>query len=103
VVWQETPATSHHASFLVLPQVREVSTRIYEGAAGGRMLMVIDRDADLRLEMRVYLGTLTITRDNIGEIRRSLFMPWDSAWNGWVRDETAAREKNKSPTGSETD
>lgn len=43
-------------------------------------------------ELRTYLDTLTITGENIGEIRRSLFLPWDSAWNGLVREETAARE-----------
>ena len=30
--------------------------------------------------------------NNIGDIRRSLFVPWESQWNGWVRDETASRE-----------
>lgn len=60
-----------------------------EGAWQGIM---VDRDADLRREMRAYLDTLTIHGDNIGEIRRSLFVPWDSQWNGWVRDETAIRE-----------
>jgi NTP pyrophosphatase (non-canonical NTP hydrolase) len=44
------------------------------------------------VELRAYLDTLIITSDNIGDIRRSLFFPWDSRWNGWVRDETAARE-----------
>lgn len=43
-------------------------------------------------EMQAYLGRLTITGDNIGDIRRSLFMPFDSSWNGLVRDETAKRE-----------
>ena len=54
--------------------------------------LVVDRDADLRREMQTYLRTLTITSDNIGGIRRLLFVPWDSQWNGWVRDDTAARE-----------
>lgn len=54
--------------------------------------LVIDRDALLLTELRGYLDTLTITSDNIGDIRRSLFLPWDSMWNGWVRDETASRE-----------
>ena len=47
---------------------------------------------DYDIELRVYLNTLTITSENIGDIRRSLFFPWDSAWNEMVRDETAARE-----------
>lgn len=46
----------------------------------------------LLLELRAWLDTQTITSDNIGDIRRSLFFPWDSKWNGWVRDETAERE-----------
>jgi hypothetical protein len=57
--------------------------------------IMVDRDAGLRIELRAYLDTLTITGDNIGDIRRSLFMPWDSPWNGWVRDETAERENLK--------
>jgi hypothetical protein len=48
------------------------------------------------VELRNYLDTLTITSDNIGNIRRLLFFPWDSAWNALVRDETAARE-NRPP------
>jgi hypothetical protein len=54
--------------------------------------LLIDRNAILRQELRVYLDTLTITGDNIGDIRRQCFVPWDSAWNAWVRDETASRE-----------
>lgn len=60
--------------------------------------IMVDRDADLRIEMRTYLDTLTITGDNIGDIRRSLFMPFNSSWNGWVRDDTAERERPAAPT-----
>ena len=59
--------------------------------------LVIDRDADLLVEMRNWLDTQTITGENIGNIRRQLFMPWDSLWNGWVRDETATRERPPLP------
>ena len=52
----------------------------------------------LRKELLAYLDTLTITGENIGDVRRSLFMPWDSAWNGIVRDETAERENRKAET-----
>jgi hypothetical protein len=48
----------------------------------------------LQRELRAYLDTLVITGDNIGEVRRSLFVPWDSAWNSVVRDETARREQS---------
>jgi hypothetical protein len=58
-----------------------------------RQRLVIDRDAILRNELRAYLDTLTINSDNIGDVRRSCFVPWDSPWNGVVRDETAARER----------
>ena len=54
--------------------------------------ILVDRDADLLRELRVYLDTQVITGDTIGDLRRSLFMPWDSMWNGWVREETAKRE-----------
>lgn len=54
----------------------------------------MDQDATLRDELRAYLDTLRIDGDNIGKIRRSLFLPWESAWNRWVRDDTAERENN---------
>lgn len=43
-------------------------------------------------ELRDYLDSQEITSDNIGNMRRQLFVPWHSEWNGIVRDETAARE-----------
>lgn len=43
-------------------------------------------------ELRVYLDSLDITSGNIGSLRRRLMMPWDTLWNGIVRDETAQRE-----------
>ena len=43
-------------------------------------------------ELTDYLDTISITSVNIGEIRARLMMPWDSKWNGIVRDETAKRE-----------
>ncbi len=45
----------------------------------------------------VHLNDCMITSENIGSVRRSLFLPFDCEWNGVVRDETAARENNKSP------
>ena len=44
--------------------------------------------------LRAYLDTKRITPDTIGDIRRTLFMPWESQWNALVREETAARERN---------
>lgn len=44
--------------------------------------------------LREYLDTLTINGANIGDIRRALFVPWDSKWNAHVRDETALRERS---------
>lgn len=44
-------------------------------------------------DLKTYLDTLVITSDNIGDIRRQCFVPWDSKWNGIVRDETAKRER----------
>lgn len=49
---------------------------------------------DLREELCAWLDAQTITSENIGDIRRSCFVPFDSAWNGVVRDETAKREKD---------
>lgn len=54
-------------------------------------------DQELYQELVEWLNTQNITTDNIGEIRRQCFMPWDSAWNMIVRDETAAREKSAKP------
>ena len=47
----------------------------------------------LRRELCLWLDQQVITGDNIGDIRRQCFVPWDSAWNGIVREETAARER----------
>lgn len=44
-------------------------------------------------ELITYLDSQNITSENIGGIRRACFVPWDSAWNAFVRDETARREK----------
>jgi hypothetical protein len=35
-----------------------------------------------------------INRNNIGKIRRFLFVPWNSWWNAFVRDLTAKLERN---------
>lgn len=43
-------------------------------------------------ELRHWLDRQVITSETIGSICRQLFVPWDSKWNGIVRDETAARE-----------
>lgn len=43
-------------------------------------------------ELKKYLDTLVITSENIGHIRRQIFVPWNSEWNAIVRDETAIRE-----------
>lgn len=43
-------------------------------------------------DLITYLRTLKITSENIGNIRRSLFMPFDHPWNGLVRDWTAQSE-----------
>lgn len=43
-------------------------------------------------ELRVWLDHQVINSDNIGAIRRRCFVPWDSAWNELVRNETAERE-----------
>lgn len=46
-------------------------------------------------ELAAYVSAQEITQDNIGTIRRSLFMPFDCEWNGWVRDLTAANERSR--------
>ena len=51
----------------------------------------------LRLELRCWLASQSITSDNIDEVRRRCFMPFATCWNAIVRDETAALE-NKAPT-----
>jgi hypothetical protein len=52
------------------------------------------KELPLEVQMTTYLDSLDITSDNIGDIRRSLFMPFDCNWNSWVRDETAKRERS---------
>lgn len=49
---------------------------------------------ELIAELTAYLDSVEITCANIGDIRRSLFVPWKSEWNGLVRYETAQREKH---------
>ena len=49
----------------------------------------------LELELYRWLDEKAITSENIGDIRRRLFMPWSSQWNSLVRDETAERENKK--------
>jgi hypothetical protein len=61
----------------------------------------VDRDAEMLRELRVYLDTQHIDGDNIGSLRRALFVPWQSQWNGWVRDETASRELSASSQSGE--
>jgi hypothetical protein len=56
----------------------------------------------LLADLRAYLDERIITSENIGEIRRSLFFPWDSPWNGMVRDETAQREVRAVADGEQT-
>lgn len=48
---------------------------------------------DLGTELRKWLDQQDINGDTIGSIRRQCFVPWDSYWNGLVRDETAERER----------
>lgn len=47
----------------------------------------------LAVELIQYLDSIDIHSDNIGDIRRACFVPWDSLWNGFVLDETAKRER----------
>lgn len=56
---------------------------------------------DLLDELFNYLDQQEITSTNIGDIRRECFMPWDSRWNGIVREQTAAREREIDPLESE--
>ncbi len=98
--WHATPMPIHPCPMCgttleLLRNAVRLYGQIPEGSRlqENNMPIMVDRDADLRIELRRYLDTLTITGDTIGDLRRLLFMPWDSAWNGWVRDETASREQ----------
>jgi hypothetical protein len=46
-------------------------------------------------ELCAWLDEQNITSENIGQMRRQLFVPWSSEWNSIVRDETASRENIK--------
>ncbi len=46
----------------------------------------------LEEELKLYLQGIKITSNDIGDIRRRLFVPWDSKWNGLVRILTAELE-----------
>jgi hypothetical protein len=47
---------------------------------------------DIGTQLKNWLDTLTITGENIGDIRRRCFLPWECGWNSFVREETARRE-----------
>jgi hypothetical protein len=72
----------------------QIATLLAEAEVEDDRRLIVDRDAEMRYELRRYLDTLMIDGDTIGDIRCRLFLPWDSAWNGWVREETAARERS---------
>lgn len=46
----------------------------------------------LRKELIEWLSEQFVVSSNIGDIRRRLFVPWNSDWNTIVREETAKRE-----------
>ena len=56
---------------------------------------------NMKNELIIWINQQTITSENIGDIRRSLLLPWNSEWNSIVRDETASRE-NKQPNASKS-
>lgn len=57
----------------------------------------LKEDAErIRIGLGFVLDPQVINSDNIGDIRRSLFLPINCQWNDIVREETAARE-NKPP------
>lgn len=47
--------------------------------------------------LRRFLDLCEVTSENIGNIRRNLLDESETAWNAWVRDETAKREKPAVP------
>lgn len=48
---------------------------------------------DLHGEFLTWLNQHEITAENIGDIRRCCFVPWNSSWNSIVREETARRQR----------
>ena len=46
----------------------------------------------LERELIAQLKRVKITSKNVGKIRMRLFVPWNSKWNAFVRDETSKRE-----------
>lgn len=56
---------------------------------------------DLLDELFAYLDQQEITSANIGDLRRECFVPWDSKWNGIVREQTASREREPDPLENE--
>jgi len=58
----------------------------------------LDSEPLMKRQLREYLDrTGAITSDNIGHVRRSLFMPFECDWNKWVRELTGARENKPAP------
>lgn len=69
--------------------VEIISQRDTKIAALEAEVMELRKD---RSEFINWLLHQNITPENIGNIRRQCFMPYDCSWNAFVRDETAARE-----------
>lgn len=61
-------------------------------AEGFNHALTLADESSLTAELAAWLDKTDVTSDNIGSIRAQLMMPWDSEWNGIVRDETANRE-----------
>lgn len=75
-----------------LPKAEENSNNEAQPTTMKKPIGLFPIHYELKEELRHWLKSQSINGENIGDIRRSLFVPWDSKWNGIVRDETAARE-----------
>ena len=72
------------------PSTAESGRRGVGGETPGAALKLMN----LIAELESHLDDLKINGDTIGDIRRACFVPWDSEWNGIVRDLTAQREQS---------
>lgn len=62
-----------------------------------KLNLTIEEPSPMVKELIKYLDSIDIHSNNIGDIRRACFVPWDSEWNGFVRNETAKRERLAGP------
>jgi len=73
-------------------QALELAAKGYEMAEANKEKPLSEPEAELMKQVTTWLQSQTITSENIGDIRRQLFMPFDCTYNEVIRELTATFE-----------